>query len=67
MASDRLGTCSPEMNAEQLEAMLAELDEICRQARELTASIKVQMNEQKHRQQQVVAPRRFLRLVTPAD
>ena len=57
--------CSPDLNAEQLEAMLAELDAICRQARELTATIKVEMAGQKQQEQQVLGPQRFPRLVRP--
>ena len=67
MANDarpaRPSLCSPELNAEQFEQMLAELDAICRQARELSTQIKVQMADQKQQDRQVVSPRRFPRPV----
>ena len=53
--------CSPELNAEQFEQMLAELDAICRQARELSTQITVQMADQKQQERQVIAPLRFPR------
>ena len=54
---------SPELTAEQFDEMLAELDAICRQARELSTQITLQMVEQKRREQTVVAPLRFPRPV----
>ena len=64
MANDRRPTTvvtSPVMNADQLEAMLAELDEICRQARALTSSITVKMDQQRQQHQQVLGTRLFTR------
>jgi hypothetical protein len=69
MANDatpiRVDLCSPELKAEQFDEMLAELDAICRQARELSTQIKLQMAEQKQREQQAVGPRRFPRRTQP--
>jgi hypothetical protein len=55
--------CSPELNADQIEEMLAELDAICREARELSSQIKRQMVEQKRRDRQVITVRQFPRPV----
>ena len=55
---------SPEVTADQLEEMLAELDALCRQAREITSSLTRQMAEQKQDQQQVLGPQRFPTAVT---
>jgi hypothetical protein len=53
--------CSPELSAQQLEEMLAELDAICRQARELSTQITLQMAEQKHQEQLACGVIRFPR------
>jgi hypothetical protein len=53
--------CSPELSAQQFEEMLAELDAICRQARELSTQIKLQMAEQKHQEQLACGVIRFPR------
>ena len=53
----------PELTAEQLEEMLAELDAICRQARELSTQIALQMSEQTRREQLVSRTLRFPRRV----
>jgi hypothetical protein len=55
--------CSPELSATQFEEMLAELDEICRQARDLSAHLTQQMAQRKEREQQVVGTRRFPRAI----
>ena len=44
-----------------LKDMLAELDAICRQARELSAQLALQMAEQKRAEQSVTTPIRFSR------
>jgi hypothetical protein len=56
-------TRGPELTAEQLEEMLAELDAICRQARELSTQIALQMSEQRRRDQLVSRTLRFPRRV----
>jgi hypothetical protein len=62
MASDSPRGTRPanaELTREQLDAVLAELDDICRQARELTASLKADMAERKLHDRQVLGPQRF--------
>ncbi len=59
----RVDLCSPELSAQQFDEMLTELDAICRQARELSTQIKLQMEEQRHQEQPVIGPRQFPRAV----
>jgi hypothetical protein len=49
--------CSPELSATELEQVLAELDALCRQARELSAALRVQMADQRRQQYQVIQVR----------
>ena len=55
--------CSPELSAQEFEEMLAELDAICRQARELSTQIKLQMVERARQDLPVPSVRTFPRPV----
>jgi hypothetical protein len=57
----RAQVSSPELSAGQFAQMLAELDAMCRQARELSAQIKLQMAEQKYQEQQAIGVIRLTR------
>jgi hypothetical protein len=52
---------SPELTAEQFEEMLAELDALCRQARELSTEIQLQMVQQKQQDARIAGVIRFPR------